>query len=698
MVIIQRGISSPDQGFISRPRLHALIDDGLTHSLLVFLAGPGYGKTQAMTSYLAQSEAGRIWIRLTGLDNINTHFWNHLVRALRPEHPDLADDLQSLGFPDTLSSFDAFIQLMVKSRIDQKRFIWVFDDFGFINNEQIKNFFRLFVDMELEQSPIVLISSELASTESIAFLSSKRKLVLAKDLRFTPDEISELYQVHGLPLEPNELDKVEQHTEGWALALHLLVQQGNRRPNTRLLDEIAITHIFEERFFSAYSRRQQLTLTRLGMLNHFTKELAIDLYDGNPVELEELGNHAFLTNEPLTGRLFLHHLYRLFLQKKQYLLSADDKRRTWETAAKHYAAAGETMAAISCYRKAEDRASMLKAIGNIAVKHKGTTKKEADFLLDHLDQLTPQELLQYPAADYFRAHICLHMLEVEKAESLLFNLEKRLQARARPDEAALLGDVYITLGFIHSMRNQEDYGEFFRKAAGYLPEGSALFNRQNLAIGNNHCFSMSDNQPGARERMEQAAYNAAPWINKVLRGCMSGMEHIISAESAYLICDFEKAQQQAYRGIYKAEPNGQHDYACNGYYVLARIGWLRGNLDEMSRAVRTIVEYTAKYKIAVLEDIRDTILAWYYLKLRDFNRIPRSIIAMDSLSRPLLANGRPQIIYGGYLIIQEEYAQLVGMLEHPQGLFLSDGIWQTAYTCFYCWPSLITAWATRKRP
>ena len=680
--MVQRNNSSPNQGMLRRPRVLSLINDGLRHPLVVMLAGPGYGKTQAMAGYLAEFDEKALWLRLTALDNLPTHFWNHMVEAFKRGRPELWRNLVSLGFPDTLSSFDAFIRLLTRNYTESERLIWVFDDFGVINNEQIKTFFRMLAEVGLEGFSLVLISSELTSTDSIAFLSSERFLVLAKDLRFTPDEIAGLYEMYGLALEPEELDSVERHTEGWPLALHLLVQQRNRTPDIRLLDDMAITHMFEERFFSLYSKPQQRMMVKLSLLSHFTKELAINLYEGEAAELEDLGNHPFYSSEPGTGRLFFHHLYHLFLRKKRYMLTAEDIRLTWKTAAGHYAAAGDPMETIACYSKAEDHAGMLSAIGVFARKLSSVTETEAEFLLEHLDLLTPPEVREYPVADYFRAHVYMNILELDKAESLLTGLEKRLQESGRPDEAALLGDTCVALGFIHMMRNQEDYGLFFQKAAGLLPEGSSFYDRTTLAMGNNNCFALSDNLPGACERMERAAFEAAPWITKVLHGCMSGMEYIISAELAFMTGDFDKARQQAYRGIYKAEAEAQHDYVCNGYFVLTRIGFMQGDLAEMTGRMQDIVEYAAKYKVAVLEEIRDTILTWYYMKLGDFNLIPKSISALDYSRRPLPTYGRSQIAYASYLTAKGEYARLVGMLEHPRGLFLSDGIWHDRICLF----------------
>jgi len=667
--------SSPNQGLLRRPRLQALIHDGLRHPLVVMLAGPGYGKTQAMAGYLAESGAKAIWLRLTGLDNLPTHFWNHVMEAFLPECPGLSSALSSLGFPSTLPRFEAFIHLLDKHYTEDKPLIWVFDDLGVISNDRIKNFFQMLVMAELKKFPLVLISNQLNGPDSVAFLSSRQFLLLADDLRFTRSEIAQLYQMYGLPLEPGELDNIEQLTEGWALALHLLVQTLNKTPPTSLPRENTLSHMFEERFFSNHSKGRQLLLTRLSLLNHFSRELALELYDGDPAELDGLAGHPFLTNEPSTGRLFWHHLYHLFLQKKQSLLTAEDRRRTWQKAADHYRAAGDAMEAVRCLHQSGDHAGMLKTISGFAMKMAGIGEKEADFLLEHLDHLTPEEIVEYPVADYFRAHIYMNILEVEKAEFLLLNLEKRLLERERPDETTLLGDVYVALGLIHMMRTQPDYGDFFQKADAYLPAGSSFFDRRTLAIGNNNCFGLGDNLPGARERQEQAAHKAAPWINRVLRGCMSGMEHIISAESAFMICDFEAAREQALLGLNKAAANAQHDYALNGLLILARIGWLRGDLAEISRRIQSIVDYAGEHDIAVLNEIRDTILTWHYVKLRDFNRLPKSIITPESAERPLPTYGRPQIVYGNYLIAMEEYARLVSLLEQPKGLFLAGGIW-----------------------
>lgn len=664
-------------GMLHRPRLHSLIDNGLRQPLLVLLAGPGYGKTQTMADYLMNSDSQALWIRLVGLDNLHTHFWAHFIQALRREHAKLSEQLQLLEFPDTASTFDAFIRLVEADIRGRKRVIWVFDDFGEITDQRIKRFFGMLVAMELENLRLVLISNVLTSTESIAFLTSKRFLVSGKDLQFTTDEISEIYQMYDTALEPDDLREIERYTEGWPLPLHLLALQQNRISalvsQDGRLNHHVISHMFEERFFSSYLKVQQTLVVQLSLLHSFTKELAIDLYEGDKVDLEALGNHVFIANEPTTGRFFFHHLYRLFLKKKEYLLSEGEKRQVWQRAAEYYAAVGDTIDAITYYSKCGNHAGMLDVIREFVITQYSVTAEDAAFILEHLDLLSLEERREYPVADYMRALIYIKTLHLDMAEALLLDLTQRMPAD--DDARALLGDIYASLAGIHMMRNQEDFGDYYKMACEYLPEGTVFHNKKMLSARNNHSFSMADNLPGARERMESAVHYGVPWMNRFLAGAMSGMEHIFSAEAAYLSYQFSDAQQHAYRCIYKATANAQHDLVCNGHCILARIGLMQGDLAEMSGQIQSITEYAEKYGIGVIREIRDTALGWYYIKLRDYRYVPRSIIAPGYLERPLLAQDRSQIVYANYLINKGEYARMVGMLEHPKGLYVTRGIW-----------------------
>lgn len=668
-------------GILQRPRVHGLINQGLQQRLLMLLAGPGYGKTQAMVDYLNTSTAKILWIRLTSLDNLQSHFWDHLVQALAFEFPELADHFQAVAFPDTPSEFDVFIRVLKKGIAAEQQIIWVFDDFGEVVDSQILEFLRLLVEMELPNLHLVLISNRLDNTEVLASLPRKRALLLGKDLKFTQEEITALYSLYGIDLPREKIVEIEKYTEGWPLPLHLLAIQYNNAPDEIVLNgeisDHSISYMFEERFFYHYTKEQQKKLIQLSLLESFTRELAVEICQNDTEFLETLWKHPFVISIPAMNAYTFHNLYRLFLQDKRYMLSPEEEGILWQKAADYYASSDDNLEldAIACYRKAGDYNNMLNVMIDITWKHNGISEKNAAFFLEHLNSLSPKDIEKHPRADYLRAYIYLSTTQLEKARTLLLDLQTRFLDSKAPESRAFLGEIYILLGFVQMLDSQEDYGNYFKKAAALLPEGSKYQNKNRLSVLNNHSFSMPDNEPGTREKMEKAAHEAVPWISQVMNGSLSGMEFILSSEAAYLTYDFSSAEKNAYRGIYKAEANAQHDLVCNGYFLLARIEFMRGNYAGMTQHIKSIKDYAGRFNIGVLDEIRDTALGWYYIKLRDTNRVPKTILDLNYSDHPDVTFGRILIVYATYLISTGEYAKLIGLLEYPKGLSFSRGFW-----------------------
>lgn len=669
---------SENPGMLKRPRLHTLIQEGVKNRILVLLAGPGYGKTQAMASYLIKSNTPYLWLRLSALDNLSTHFWSHLMRALMHSYPDLANRLLQFEFPTNLASFENFIRLLSKILCGKEQIIWVFDDFGEINDPQIIAFIKMLADINLENFCIVLLSNTLNHTEAIPFITNKQSLIPTSELRFTQNEIAALYELYDITLEADELHAVEQYTEGWPLPLHMLVLQHNRIPlnmnkGDRLTNQV-VSQMFESRFFSNYTTQQQKLLAKLSMLGSFTLGLAMDLYEGERLEAETLKNHVFVISEPIMGRFFFHHLYHLFLKDKQYLLSKQDIQQVWQKAAEYYASIDDSTQAITCYRKAGDHIGMLNVIREYIRLENDITFENAPFFLEHLNLLTPEEIDAHPVSQHLRAIIYLNMLDAENAEKILISTEKKLLNCDTPEARSLLAETYAARGSIHMLMNQEDFGEFYQKAVYYQPEGSHFHNRNRPSTRNNHCFLLPDNLPGAKERMEKVMHEGMPWVQRFLGGSMSGKEHLFSAEAAYLSLNMSEAKQHTYRAIYKAKANAQHDLVCNSHAFLARIGLMEGDFNEMTRQIQEVTAYAETCDNSVINEIRDTALGWYYVKLRDDKRIPKSIYAMNDDSKPMWSYGRSQIVYAIHLIHTQEYARMVGMLEYPKGTFFVQGI------------------------
>lgn len=651
---------------LQRPRIQTLIHKGLQHPLLVVLAAPGYGKTQAMAAYVGTCDASVLWLSLSHIDNIAHRFWGRLMAAIAIEYPPLSSRLEALAFPDSAYGFDAFAKIMEHDICSGQRILWVIDDFDAIDNPDIQNFIRMLAEANFENFHIALLSNALDKPASIAFLTTKRAVLLASDLRFNKNEIRELYRLHSIPLKADELDALERYTEGWPMPLNMLVMQHEQMPDPTMqhmrMTPRLVSQLFNDRFFSVYAPPLRALLVKLSLVDSFTKAFALGVFEGNPTDLALLDHHAFITNEPHAEHYCFHHLYRNFLSHQAQLLTREAEQRFWCKAAVHYEAGGNLLEAIRCYRKGGDRIRMLNTVV-IAAVIEPTTDKTALFLLEHLDLLTPEELSKNLGAEAVRAFIYMMTYQLDAAEALAIDLEKRLVQINTPESSTVLGELLITHALVRMMRGEADFAFYFEKAAGYLPDGSVFARPGMLKVNNNHSFFMPENTPGAKERIEKIIHDGVPWMARVFKSSMGGMPQLFSAEIAYLTNRLDDAKQLAYRAVYKARLEAHHDLACNAYCLLARTAYIRGDLQEVEQHIRCIEAYAEQQGTGVIKEIRDTALSWFYIKMRDFKRIPNTVLLQDVADRSSTTYRRSMIVYINYLVVTGEYAQAAGLME-----------------------------------
>lgn len=664
-----------------RPRLEQLFEHGMEYPLLTVLAAPGYAKTQETAASLADKDVRVMWLRLTRLDNLSSCFWSDLVKSLECENPQFAKKIESLQFPETLIGFDVFFRALAGSVYFDKQVVWIIDDFEVLNNPQILNFFQMLIGAELENFCLVLISNEKSVIAQMEVLTNNRFTITGENLRFTKEETESFFKANQIGLQPDELKEIEQYTEGWPLALHLIMMQLKEKKDHNIMkaQDIslnAINALFNARFFADYPQAIRKLLVMMSELEWFTLEMVIELYEEtDKTTLRQLENNTFITYVPYKKIYYFHNLYRSFLQDNVYIINDADKMRLHQTAAGYFAAGGHLIKAISCYRQCNNYGCMLECIAEFFRTTNSITQEHARYFMEQLDLLSAEQRKQYPLADYLRVRALISTLQLDQAEQLMADLEQRLSGSKHSEDCLLLGEVYAMMGAVHMMRNQEDFGYYYQKACELLPEGTRLRHNDTLMIENNHNFSMADNQPGAKERMEKAVHFGVPLMARVFNGGMYGMEYLYSAEAAFLSYQIEDARQYAYRAIYKAQQKGQHDLACNAHCILARSALVQGDYAELDKEIKTITEYAARYDIVALKEIRDTALAWFYIKMEDTARVPRSLLTMMEREVAMIANNRGQIVYASYLVLNGEYRKAIAFLEHTCGLYLAQGIW-----------------------
>src|SRR5919107_502454 len=75
-------IPRPRPGFLSRPRLLELLNDGATRELTLVCARAGFGKTTLLGDWARRSRRPVAWLSLDAGDNDPARFWRHVAAAL----------------------------------------------------------------------------------------------------------------------------------------------------------------------------------------------------------------------------------------------------------------------------------------------------------------------------------------------------------------------------------------------------------------------------------------------------------------------------------------------------------------------------------------------------------------------------------------------------------------------------------------
>jgi LuxR family maltose regulon positive regulatory protein len=134
---------------VLRPRLIALLDQGLTRKLSLIAAPAGFGKTTLIAAWLASrsielSHAEKTqyfkaaWLSLDDDDNDPVRFLTYLIAAVRTIDPAIGQAaLAFLGAPQ-LPSFTTLLTLLINDLANlSDRIVLILDDYHVVTNAEV---------------------------------------------------------------------------------------------------------------------------------------------------------------------------------------------------------------------------------------------------------------------------------------------------------------------------------------------------------------------------------------------------------------------------------------------------------------------------------------------------------------------------------------------------------------------------------
>jgi len=221
---------------VLRPRLQALLEDGVHLPLTLISAPPGFGKTmlvaqwlQSQTAWQTQTDPNlpgslRIgWLSLDEADNQPAVFWRYVTGALQHNQPGLAETTQimlTMPAPPTMETILATLINEIENF--NQPFLLVLDDYHLIQTSDIHNSLKFFLDHQPDNLHLIILTRE-DPPLGLARRRARRQMVeiRAAELRFEIHETISFLNLMGLSLTSEQISTLERRTEGWVVGLQM---------------------------------------------------------------------------------------------------------------------------------------------------------------------------------------------------------------------------------------------------------------------------------------------------------------------------------------------------------------------------------------------------------------------------------------------------------------------------------------------
>ena len=369
--IILSQLTPPAQksSILDRPRVLHLLKQSLDYPLTTLVTETGYGKTTSALSLIKSTQLPFFWYTISRNERDPRLFLTYLCSAFNQQG-------YKIGLPAlrVLEDSDVDLQECLITLINaiasllSEEALFVLDDFQSLNDsDEILGMMNWFIEHLPANLHVMILSRTQPEFPSINKWRVKGRLLeIDKDsLSFSADETDQLYRsAYQLNLPKDDLARLHQRTEGWAIGLQVVWQSIKALPNMaleNLLEEesgSSLGNLFDylaDEVLDMQSAEQQDFLVRTSVLHFLDSDTCDFLLDSqNSAEtLSDLYRSGLFIEQLKPDVFRYHHIFREFLLSRlsineelkkglhRKLASYFSAHHYWEQAISHLISAGD---------------------------------------------------------------------------------------------------------------------------------------------------------------------------------------------------------------------------------------------------------------------------------------------------------------------------------------------------------------------
>ncbi|MBM7659839.1 DNA-binding SARP family transcriptional activator [Bacillus mesophilus] len=245
--ILQTKLTPPSikDDILRRPSLTKKLQSIFNSPLTIVQSGPGYGKSTAIATFLADSKKTYCWYSLSSYEDELIPFLTYFISAIRIQYPSFGEELiqylnkiNRYARDEEIRSFSAMLvnEMMGVDR----QIVLIIDDFHLVqHSSQIEDWILWFLENMPSNLRLVFLSRTRPQWTIISNLKLKGALleINENDLVFSMEDIEAWFtDVYSLDFSESEIAQIYQLTEGWIIALQMVIQQlSHHRDLSKLL-------------------------------------------------------------------------------------------------------------------------------------------------------------------------------------------------------------------------------------------------------------------------------------------------------------------------------------------------------------------------------------------------------------------------------------------------------------------------------
>lgn len=196
------------------------------YGVTTVVAPAGFGKTSAVAAWAHTTDHTVAWCALDEDDGDPARFWFAVISALEAADIPVIDAFNptEIGWTNALESREVLAELLLGFSASPNPFVLILEDFHQIQDAPIVTEGLAYLVRNLPSSVRLVLTSRTPITLPLAKIRARGDLleITERDLRLSPEEQAELFAASCPNLSPEELQQIEDVTQGWPAGCRLI--------------------------------------------------------------------------------------------------------------------------------------------------------------------------------------------------------------------------------------------------------------------------------------------------------------------------------------------------------------------------------------------------------------------------------------------------------------------------------------------